>query len=235
MKIAIVCCLHGNESYGLEVVKKLPASIPFFIANKKALKENKRFIEADLNRCFPGSKFGNYEEKLANGLKNKLSKFNYILDLHSSSNNCPLFGIITNPNKEKIEFAQRLGLKRLVIMNESVASGKSLIDYVKLGISLEIGPHQKVENEKEVLDLIYNLIENKNYSRDLEIYEVFKIVKKEKNEVLINNFDEIKKGQIIAKNNDEKQYAEEDFIAILVNEEAYKNTLCLAARKLINF
>ena len=55
MKLAIVCCLHGTEPYGLEVVKRLPVFPPFFIGNEKALKENKRFIDTDLNRSFPGN------------------------------------------------------------------------------------------------------------------------------------------------------------------------------------
>ena len=58
MKIAVVCCLHGTEPYGLEVVKRLPASLSFFIGNEKALKENRRFIDSDLNRSFPGKENG---------------------------------------------------------------------------------------------------------------------------------------------------------------------------------
>ncbi len=232
MKIAVVCCLHGTEPYGLEVVKRLPVAVSFFIGNKKALRENKRFIESDLNRCFPGDKFGNHEEKLAYGLINKLREFEYVIDIHSSSNNCPLFGIITKPDKEKIELAKKLGLKKLVIMKKSIASGKSLIDFVKCGISLEIGPHQRFENVNEVLDSIYNLIESRYYSEELVLYEVFDIIKKERKEVLIENFEEIKKGKIIARDYEGKQEAGMDFTAILVNEEDYGNVLCLAAKKL---
>jgi len=221
MKLAVVCCLHGTEPYGLEVIKRLPVSIPSFIGNERALQEKKRFLESDLNRCFPGNKDGNQEEKLAHSLAKTLSNFDYVIDLHSSSNSCPLFGIITNPNEEKIELAKQLGLKRLVIMPESIASGKALIDFVKCGISLEIGPHHKVENVKEVSDSIFNLIKDKNHSKELEIYEVFGIIK---------NFEEIKKGQVIALDSTEEQKAEENFTAILVNEQAYSGILCLAAR-----
>jgi succinylglutamate desuccinylase len=232
MKIAVVCCLHGTEPYGMEVIKRLPSHIPSFIGNKKALNKNRRFIENDLNRSFPGNKLGGYEDKQAYYLCKELKEFDYVIDLHSSSNNCPLFGIITNPNKYKIELAKKLGLKRLVIMNESIASGKALIDSVNCGISLEVGPHNRVKNVEEVLDLIYNLVEDKNYSENLEIYEVFKIVKKEKENILITNFEEVKEKQIIAKNSTGNQLAEKDFVAILVGEQAYKEILCLAAKKI---
>lgn len=232
MKIAVVCCLHGTEPYGLEVVKRLPVFISSFVGNQKALNEGKRFIEADLNRSFPGNTFGGHEDKLAYDLYNKLKEFDCVIDLHSSSNNCPLFGIITNTNKDKIELAKKLGLKKLVIMTESIASGRALIDFVNCGISLEIGPHNRVKNIDEVSGLIKNLIENKNYSEDIEIYKVFKIVKKKKDNILITNFESIKNGQIIAEDFTGKQTSDEEFTAVLVNEEAYEEILCLAARKI---
>ena len=231
-KIAIVVCLHGDEKYGLKVIENLPTSPPLFsfIANEKALKENKRFIDVDMNRCFPGDPNGNIEEKQAYALLNKLKDFDFVIDLHSSSNQCPMFGIITKPNEEKIELARKLGLKRVIIMPEFFASGKSLIDFVKCGISIEVGPHESEENVKEALELISNL--NKNTKNEsLEVFEVFETIKKEQPNILINNFQEVKKGQAIA-NGIENQKAKFDFIAVLVDEEAYNNVLCLACRRI---
>ncbi len=228
--LAIVCCLHGNERYGFEVSKN-QSFFPFFLSNKKAFIENKRFIDNDLNRCFPGKINGNYEEKLAYNLMKKLKDFYYIIDLHSSSNNCPMFGIITKPNQEKIEFAKKLGLKKLVIMPEFFASGKALIDFVDCGISIEVGPHNRKENVEEASRLIKNITENK-IDGNIEIFEVFDIIKKSKENVLINNFDNIAKGQIIAGDTSGNQIAEYDFTAVLVGEESYKDILCLASRRL---
>jgi len=199
MKVAVVCCLHGNEPYGLEVANKLTSSFSFFIGNKIALERKVRFIEADMNRCFPGKINGNYEEVMASKLVKKLKEYEYVIDLHSSSNHCPLFGIITKPNKEKLNFAKRLGLKRLVIMPEFFASGKALIDFVRCGISLEVGPHERKENVKEVLKAIDNFFNNKK-NENVKIFEVFDIIKKGYSEVLIKNFDEVKAGQVISKN-----------------------------------
>jgi len=228
--LAIVCCLHGNERYGFEVSKN-QSFFPFFLSNKKAFIENKRFIDTDLNRCFPGKIYGNHEEKLAYNLMKRLKDFYYIIDIHSSSNNCPMFGIITKPNNEKIEFAKQLGLKRLVIMPEFFASGKALIDFVYCGISIEVGPHNRKENVEEASLLIKNLIKNK-IDEDIEIFEVFNIIKKSKENILINNFENITKGQVIASDISGNQIAEYDFTAVLVGEDAYKDVLCLACRKI---
>jgi succinylglutamate desuccinylase len=232
MKLAVVCCLHGNERYGLEAVKRLPPHVSFFVANEKALKENKRFIDTDMNRCFPGKDGGNYEEARAFELLEQLKNFDYLIDLHSSSNNCPMFGIITKPNQEKIEFAKRLGLKKLVIMPEFFASGKALIDFVKCGVSIEVGPHERDGNVGEALNLIKNL---ETGSKDnLEIFEVFGAIKKQEENILIQNFEEVKKGNVIAKGTIE-QKADFDFIPVLVNEEAYEGILCLACIKVTTF
>jgi len=230
MKVAVVCCLHGNEPYGLEVANKLTSSFSFFIGNKIALERKVRFIEADMNRCFPGKINGNYEEVMASKLVKKLKEYEYVIDLHSSSNHCPLFGIITKPNKEKLNFAKRLGLKRLVIMPEFFASGKALIDFVRCGISLEVGPHERKENVKEVLKAIDNFFNNKK-NENVKIFEVFDIIKKGYSEVLIKNFDEVKAGQVISKNGKCRQVSKLYFTAVLVDEEAYGDILCLACRK----
>ena len=232
MKIAVVCCMHGNEPYGLEVVKRLPASIPCFIANKDALKENRRYLDVDLNRCFPGDENGNREERIANDLKLKLKDFDYVIDLHSTSNDCSIFGIITNPDREKIEFARRLGLKKLVVMGGGFGNGKALIDHVKCGISLEVGKHLRAENVEDACNLIMNFLGDKNKNSEIEIYEVTKKLRKNAENILIKNFENVKKGQLITFDDNNKQYAEEDFTAVLVNEEAYEGVLCLMARKI---
>ncbi len=233
MKTAVIACVHGNEQYGLEVIKMLPPSCSFFIANKKAIEENKRFIDTDLNRCFPGKKEGNNEEKIAYELMTTLNEFDEVIDLHSTSEECPLFGIITKPNNEKIELAKRLGLQKLVIMSPGYASGRALIDFVKKGISLEVGPHERKENVQDTVNAIKSLVvEATTGEIQLEIYEVFDIIRGEGTKPLIGNFDEVKKGQPIAILPDKSmQEALFDFIAILVGEKSYNNVICLACRK----
>ena len=198
------------------------------IGNKKATLQDRRFIESDMNRIFPGKENGNYEEKETFKLNQKLKNFNQVIDLHSTSNECPLFGIITKPNKEKIKLAKKLGLNKLLIMPENFASGKALIDHHKLGISLEIGPHGDRKRTEEVISKITNYICNKPQDQNLEIYEPIEIIKRTKDKILIENFKEVKKGQLIT----ESQIAEYNFIPILVGEKSYSDVLCLACKKL---
>jgi succinylglutamate desuccinylase len=225
-KIAIVFCLHGNEKYGAEVVAKLSVSHSHFFANEKAFEKNVRFIDVDLNKVFPGKIDGNHEERLAFRLKNKLKDFDRVLDLHSSSNDCPLFGIVTNPTIGQIKFAKHLGLKRLVIISGEFAKGTALIDHVKCGLSLEIGPHNGKGNVEEVLKVIHNL--NSKIDEPMEIFKLEEFIMKHSNDVMLKNFCGIKKGGLV----EDGRIAEKDFIPVLVNEEAYGDILCWACRKL---
>ncbi|MFA5887688.1 MAG: succinylglutamate desuccinylase/aspartoacylase family protein [Candidatus Nanoarchaeia archaeon] len=227
MKLAIICCLHGTEPYGLAVAEQFSPKINFFVGNKAALEKSVRFVDVDLNRCFPGNINGNHEERIAYDLLKKVEDFDFIVDLHSSSNACPLFGLITKPNKAKIEFARHLGLSKLVIMPGSFANGKALIDFAKCGISFEIGPHQKKETIDEVAGHIRHFLEKKPANASMEIFEVFSVVKKQGMQAAIKNFEYVKKGSLIATG----QHAEFDFTAVLVDEDSYDGILCLACRK----
>jgi len=174
---AVVVCLHGDELFGLEVIDKISKEIPIFIGNPKAIEHKTRSIDSDLNRVFPGNPFGDEEEKRAFFLLEKLKDFKYIIDIHSSSGDTDLFGIITQFSKEKINLVQKLGLSKLVIMPSNLASGKALIDHVSCGISLEVGPHEKKEIVDEVMGALNNINEEHSSNREpLIIYQVIDII-----------------------------------------------------------
>lgn len=232
MKFLVVACTHGNEKYGLETVRNLSLSVDFLIGNPEAVKKNVRFVDSDLNRIFPGKENGNIEEKRAFELIGKLKEYDFVIDLHSCSQACEVFGIITKPSLEKIEFAKQIGLKKLVIMFEGFASGKSLIDFCKCGISLEVGSHERRENAGESVHLINNFLDGENKNEEIEIFEIFELIKRKGEISFLENFREIKKGDLIMiGSNGERQLAETDFFPILANESEYKEVLCLAGRK----
>jgi succinylglutamate desuccinylase len=233
-KIGIVVCLHGDESMGLEIKKKLGVNMPTFIANPVAVKKNVRFIEADMNRSFPGKIDGKHEEKEAYYLLDKLKKFKYIVDIHSSSCKIELFAIITKPTKEKLRLASKLGIKKGVIMNDRFANGSSLIDNLNCAISLEVGPHERKENISEVIQAIKNLDESLDddfSASDLEIFEIFDIIYGDNiSKYDIENFRKVKKGEVIAEG-EKKYYAPFDFIPVFVGEKAYNGIICMATKK----
>ncbi len=230
---AVVVCLHGNETLGLEVANRFKEEMPVFIGNPQAIEKGVRCLDSDLNRVFPGDEDGNIEEKRAIYLLNQLKFFECIVDIHSSSGDTDLFGIITKPNKEKVILAEKLGLDKLVIMSEKFASGKALIDHVSCGISLEIGPHKKREIVDKISQALNNLKDGIGQNdKHMKTYEVIEVIPAEDDaDVFIANFCKVRKGDLIAKG-EKEHFADKDFIPIFVNEKAYKNILCLACKEI---
>lgn len=222
MKLALICAMHGNEPYGISVAKQ--CILDYFIGNPLALKKQVRFIEEDLNRCFPGKENGSIEEKAAFFLLNKLSSYDAVIDLHSTSNDCPLFGIITELSEINVELAKKLNLDSVVYFPKNKRKGTALIDVFD-GISLEAGPHDSSSMIKDVADKINSFGEES--SSELCIYEVIAVIPQRAEQILIKNFQIVKKGDVIAKGKTD-QLAEFDFTAVLVNEKSYVGVLCIA-------
>lgn len=148
-RVAVVACIHGNELYGKEVLGKLKkikvckGSVVSVFANRKAYCKKKRFIDCDLNRSFPGSKDGNYEQQQALKILEVLKNCDIVIDLHSSSTPTPPFIVLSKITRKHLEFLPKVPIDTVVYMPKSVACGKALIDYCKCGVSLEMGLHTK--------------------------------------------------------------------------------------------
>lgn len=139
--LLFVVGIHGDEKTPVEVIASFKPRINYLVANKPALRKDRRFLEKDLNRVFPGAKCGFLEEilarKILTQIKNK--KPDAVIDLHSSTCYTPPFAIITQKSPKHIVLAKNTGISKIVFMSQKIASGRSLIDHVNLGISIEAG------------------------------------------------------------------------------------------------
>lgn len=228
--VGIVGCLHGNEKIGHEAINLLKRIIPkkgtliFILANQEAMKQNKRFIDSDLNRCFPGKKNGNHEEKLAQPMLKSLSGCDYVIDIHSTTADTENFVIMTKCDEQTKSLATYLLLNKAVIMGNALAGGKSLIDHVSCGISIEFNFKTKPES---VSGIIINCLRNLNmldgpiYITDPEIYLAYGILRK----LIHSNVPELANFR-------QASIGGELFYPILFGEKAYSGSLCLKARKL---
>lgn len=228
----LVICQHGNERAPKEVLDKhFNGSFEVVLANKKAYEKNIRFIETDLNRSFPGDKNVSLEDKIASKLLKKLKKYQQVVDLHTATCDTPIFVIITKATKSHLNLTYKTGIKKIVFMEKSIASGKALIDHVPLGISIEAGDEHLLITKKRIKRFLNNLLNRTKKRNNLEYYSVFGLLKKEsKNERLLP---EIKHFRIVRKGNDitNQRKSEFDFYPILPRETNYKGVLCLMAKK----
>ena len=90
----IMTWVHGNERSGLEALDMILPNINieswtvyFIKANLKAIKQNVRFVEKNMNRCFRKKIVWNsYEANRAREIRKYLDKADYLLDVHNTTN-----------------------------------------------------------------------------------------------------------------------------------------------------
>lgn len=246
--VGIVAAMHGNESSPV-IIDQLKQQITlqkgtviFITANPYALSKKNRYIDTDLNRIFPGKAGGNIEEQLANELVRIGGQCDYLLDLHSCSMESQPFCIIRTPAGEQLELAKKTGLPNIVVYPKLTQKGGSFIDYVSCGIGLELGLHGKERTIRDgyhaVLRVLLSLqmiehVYNENVKQ--KIYTVTGHLAhcnafQPNNE--IQNFQLIKKGDIIGRNKKHIRRAKYNFYPIMYRQKSYNKILCWVSKQL---
>jgi len=161
--LSLVVCQHGNEPFGLEIIKALKPRLHKFpglqliIANEEALALNKRGVDGDLNRSFPGDQNGNHESRLAHDLLTQVRDSKYLLDVHTSVSSCGFLVPIVSALNDGTKLLINLLQAERIVHVEQPLSKSSLIGNVEAGLSLEF---QKTLADQTALELTVKLIED---------------------------------------------------------------------------
>lgn len=237
MKIILNILTHGDEKIGLRVareLKKLNINEEVFsiqIANEKAAKLGKRFIDQDLNRSFPGKSNGNYEQRLARKLLPTIKSADIVLDIHSTTSNLKDAIIVTKLDKKTLKYIKIIQPKYALLMN--ITKSNALISNAKVGLAFEYGKDKDMMVAKKIVRDIKKVLAsagliNFRYSKNKNKTKFFSVdseFKKEKGDKLfsgIKNYQLVKKGKIVAKRGDSLIIAKKDFYPILFGENNYK-------------
>jgi succinylglutamate desuccinylase len=246
MKILLNICTHGNEKIGVAVareVKKLniKGELLVNIANERAFKLNKRFIDQDLNRSFPGKQNGNYEERRAYELLPMVKSADIVFDIHSTTSQLKDALIINKLNKKILAYASAISPKYVLVMR--VTKKTALTANAKIGLAFEYGKDKDPEVVKKIVEGMKSLFVclkildcpmKKNNNKPI-FFDVYKSVPKPQGAKLdkkIKNYKIVKKGQVYATFKNEKIEATSDFYPILFGEKNYKDIFGFAAKKL---
>ena len=175
--VLLICCTHGNEGLGKVVIDKINRiysnNIKGIVANWAAYMINKKYLDIDLNRVFPGRRKGNHEEKLAYELNKIIQQYDYVLDVHIHTAPMEKFVIVKRKNKKTREILDLLQFKHIMYMKKGMADG-CLINYCN-GVALEY-PHttSPKEIEKDVKAVIEQRPNKKVKRKEYLIYDVIK-------------------------------------------------------------
>jgi|ERR1700741_803954 len=148
-RILLLGSQHGNELLGEQLygyiqrhcVTLLP-HITYKVANPQAHRQNKRYIETDMNRSYVASPVS-YEERRAAKIMQYLQAkdFDLVLDLHSTACDQPPSILIRSVNLRNRDFLRASHIEHVVMMQHEIVKS-SLIGNVEYAISMEVSNQQ---------------------------------------------------------------------------------------------
>lgn len=238
MKILLNIATHRDETIGhavaeeIEKLKITKGEVVIHVANEKAYRLGKRFIDQDLNRSFPGDVNGNHEQRLAAKILPIVKSADFVIDIHSTTSELEDALIVTNLNKKTKELIGVIGPKYLLYMK--VTKNNALISNAKIGIAFEYGKDKDIKTIKKTAQGIEKLLSHlgvvskkiktsKNNTKYFEVYETAQKPKGAKLLKNIKNYKLIKKGEVYAVLGKDKFIAKEDFYPILFGEKKYED------------
>lgn len=235
---AVIACIHGEESCGWEAIQKFRESdyklkkpLKVILANEEAFEIGERYIDADMNRVFPGDPESEiHEEKLAYRLESEIEELK-VLDIHSTASREAPFGIIVGDNSEEIELAKSAGIEQLVDM--SYVGGMSP-EICSVTVELSRTSGNPAEDAYELLLNFLGaegLIDAEFERSDPEFFKVYSKEKGSGYEFLAKNFLKVEKGEVYAEKEDDKKIAEKDFYPVLMSTDGYDDMIGFKADK----
>ena len=235
--VAIFGGIHGNEKVGVKMLdilrKKLKVkagTVYLVYGNPQAIKQNKRFIEKNLNRCFRKDNQGKtIEDERARELMDVLDKCDALLDLHSFTNPDGQSFSICEDNM--FEIANRVDAPVVSFGWTDIikgAAGSYMYSNNKMSLSLEAGSHLKIKESLKRARLAVDvflkyfgcvaktIVIDKKPKRYVRARET--VIRKDKSIKFIKkykNFDSLREGEIFAVEKDKKFIAKEKECIIL--------------------
>ena len=155
MRVTISGGVHGNELLGVYLVKKLQRDgfspkdlqLDLLLANPKAIKECRRYIDYDLNRSFDKAKLTQdshiYEFERAKVIKDRLRNCDFLIDLHTTTANMGITIVLSSRERLSENVAKILAseFEEVRILRWfSTDEGAFINSIVPASITIEVGP-----------------------------------------------------------------------------------------------
>lgn len=238
---AVVYHIHGDEPCGRKAVERFIESdysvkkpLKLVFANEKAAEQNVRFLDADLNRIFPGDpESDKHEERLAPAILEELEGLK-ILNIHSTRSQPTPFGTLKDTDEETLELVKTTGVKEFALFEEGAGSLENFVD----SALIEAGPQGTEQAVDQAYDILLNflgnngIIDHEAETFEPRIYRVFETVEGSGYSFFGANFQKVEKGEKYAEKDGEPVYADRDFHPVLMSTDGYENMLGFKAEKI---
>lgn len=168
---------HGNEPIGVEVLRALSSKrsdFDWLVGNPKALEQQQRFVEKDLNRSGPGDfRSSLFEERRAAQLIKKASEYRYTIDLHGAPADCGIFLLLTNLSEENLRLASLFSIPRIVywpsISDELTGP---LSEFFPCGLEIECGPKDDPDIQTDLQKILKDFLDNREEREQKDWIEI---------------------------------------------------------------
>lgn len=144
-KVLIVAYQHGNEPLGKYVYRKITSTyaqhdtVSYIEGNPRAIANNSRYIQTDLNRSYGFMNAKTYEQKRAQFIYNCIQdgQFDLVIDFHTT--NCKLepLVLVHGLSTAKNNFVRRLYINNIADMQLPIVQ-HSLIGVCDNALSVEV-------------------------------------------------------------------------------------------------
>jgi len=241
-EVAAVGAIHGDEPAGVRAIERflaegpterLQRSVRLVVANERALAAGERFVDADLNRVFPGdADAAAHERRLAARLLAELGDA-FVLGFHSTVSFEEPFGTLADLTPEKARVMGALPLSHAADFT-GVVEGRSV--NLPRFVNVEVGP----QGTDAAADDAYECL--LAYLRAMDAlpgeveptptthYRVTDLLEKEPGRtyrVAVENFERVPGGEVIARSRDGEHVvrAEGDVWPVLLSAEGHESLL----------
>ena len=251
-EVAVVGAIHGDEPCGARAIERLVAEDPdverpvtLIVANEEALADGSRYLEADLNRSFPGDPDADaHEERLAHRLRSKLDGCT-TLAIHSTQSYAGPFAVIDSVDEVARAVTPHLPVDA-VIQTDTFTEGR-LIEHPHT-LEVEAG----LQGSPEAVDNAYwitraflaatgvlaapgsDTVVDAGGREAVPVFRLRDRIPKppaEEYEVFARNFERVENGERFAAADGEPVCADEPFYPVLLSAYGYRDQFGYVAER----
>jgi len=243
-EVAVVGAIHGDEPCGARAVERLVAESPaveravkLIIANEEALAVGKRYVDADLNRSFPGDPDADaHETRLAHRLRSELVGCT-TLAIHSTQSYAEPFAVVDSMDEVARAVAPHLPVDA-VIQTDALTEGRLIEQPHTLEIEAGLqGSSTAADNAYWVTRAFLaatgvlaapgaDTVVDAGGREEVPVFRLRERIPKPaatEYEVFAHNFERVAAGERFATADGEPLYAEEPFYPVLLSAEGYRD------------
>ncbi|WP_267640637.1 succinylglutamate desuccinylase/aspartoacylase domain-containing protein [Haloarchaeobius amylolyticus] len=244
-EIAVVAGIHGDEPCGVRAVERLLDDEPtvrrpvkLVVANEEALEQGVRYLEADMNRVFPGDPDADtHEERLAAAVQAEVEDC-LTFSIHSTRSYDDPFAVYDVLTEYVRQIIPRLPVAAVVETGDSVEGRlQTSVDVIEVEAGLQ-GSEAAAENADRLTRAFLTatgvLPGNvpANAIPRFRLHERIPKAPAERYEVFVENFQRVDSGTAYAAVDGHEQVAEGDFYPVLLSTDGYEDVFGYTASRL---